>query len=225
VVSITYRFQFDEGVETRFEVDLDRAPQAGGDLPAWTALDFEKCGNCPLQDSGGARCPAAADLSEVIEAFRDHLSYTRATLEVINDERTVVKECDMQTAIASLMGLVMATSGCPHLEPLRPLARFHLPFATREETLFRTVGAYLSRQYLRGRRGEDPDWSLEGLRQLYRDLTEVNTGFTERVRAAASKDAALNAIVNLFSLTILIALSLDDDLRALAEIFGENEES
>ena len=34
-------------------------------------------------------------------------------------------------------GLIMATAGCPWTDRLRPMARFHLPFATEAETVYR----------------------------------------------------------------------------------------
>ena len=34
------------------------------------------------------------------------------------------------------------------MESLKPMVRFHLPFATVEETVFRSVSTYLLSQYL-----------------------------------------------------------------------------
>ena len=38
----------------------------------------------------------------------------------------------------------MALSGCPVLEQLKPMARFHLPFASVEETIYRAASMYLA---------------------------------------------------------------------------------
>ena len=66
----------------------------------------------------------------------------------------------------------MATGGCPALAKLRPMARFHLPFATREETLFRSASAYLLGQYFLKERGEPHELGLEGLGALYEEIRQ-----------------------------------------------------
>lgn len=55
----------------------------------------------------------------------------------------------MQIGLYSLLGLVMATSGCPHLDFLRPLALHPLPFSSIHETVFRVSSSYLTEQYFR----------------------------------------------------------------------------
>lgn len=81
------------------------------------------------------------------------------------------------------------------MEPLRPLVRFHLPFASMEETEFRIVSMYLVAQYFRAKGGKTPDWSLEGLQEIYNRVGVVNRCFAERLRSATTKDASVNAIV------------------------------
>lgn len=46
-----------------------------------------------------------------------------------------------------LMGLMMATSGCPVLQEIGAMASFHIPFCSTRETLDRTVGSYLTKQF------------------------------------------------------------------------------
>jgi hypothetical protein len=89
----------------------------------------------------------------------------------------------------------MVTGGCPVMDPLRPLVRFHLPFASMEETEFRIVSMYLIAQYLRQKAGKTPDWSLEGLQVIYDKVQDVNRCFAGRLRAATTKDASVNAII------------------------------
>src|SRR5438874_617766 len=84
--------------------------------------------------------------------------------------------------------------GGPVLAPLRPMSRFHLPFASQEETVFRSVSTYLLGQFLRGVDGGAPDWSLAGLTAIYRDIGKVNRAFAARLRDAAPKDANVNAL-------------------------------
>src|SRR5262249_33669487 len=117
--------------------------------------------------------------------------------------------------LGSLLGLVMASSGCPILGELRGLARFHLPFAEFEETLFRTVGLYLLRQYFVARDGGVPDFELAGLGRLYEDLQEVNRALQRRMEGVSPRDASINAVTMLFSLSALVALSLEAGLEQL----------
>ena len=65
---ISYHFSFDDGREMSFNVDLDRHYDAAKAKKAasWTALDNNKCQNCPLSSSDHQHCPAAVDLDDVI---------------------------------------------------------------------------------------------------------------------------------------------------------------
>lgn len=209
---IEYELRLDDGSEHRFVVDPSRRLPLVDETraPEWTRLAYQRCRNCPLDEAEHDRCPAAVDASDILERFKSVLSYVQAEVRVHTGERTFTRRVDVQTALHSLLGLVMATSGCPHLGSLRPLAHHHLPFATKEETVFRVTSAYLLRQHFVAMDGGEPDLKLDGLKRLYQELQEVNRAFTERVRAAAERDANLNAVVLLFSLSVLVSFTLDD---------------
>ena len=64
-----------------------------------------------------------------------------------------MRETSAQQAMSSVLGLIMATSGCPWTDRLRPMARFHLPFASEAETLYRSVGMFLLARELVGADG------------------------------------------------------------------------
>lgn len=214
---ITYQFILQDGSFIEFEVDLER--KGNGRMPdnlaEWTRLDYGQCPNCPLNRAEHTHCPTAVDLQKIVTAFTAVISHTRARIEVATPERTYVKDCDVQTGLRSLLGLVMATSGCPFLSQLKGLAKMHLPFATMEETVFRTVGFYLIRQYLRMRAGESPDLELQGLDSLYQALHTVNRHFNERLRAASEQDANLNAITSLHYVSLGVTYSLEDNLAEI----------
>lgn len=218
---IEYELKLDDGSEHRFTVDPRRKLPLVEEsrAPEWTRLEYHRCDDCPLDATEHERCPAAVDASDILERFKSVLSYAQADVSVRTNERTFTRRIDVQTALHSLLGLVMATSGCPILSTLRPLAHHHLPFATKEETVFRAAGAYLLRQYFVASGGGEPDMKLDGLKKLYQDLQEVNRSFTERIRAAAVKDANLNAVVLLFSLSVLVSFTLDDDLAQIRELY------
>ncbi len=222
---VKYVFELENDTRVRFDVDPERtpappdAPEGTPGEPDWVALEYQQCDNCPLETASCRRCPAAADLLHILQAFRDVDSTARATVYVVTQERTYMRRCDVQTGLGSLVGLVMATSGCPILSRMKPMARTHLPFASIEETIFRTASAYLLEQYFVARRGAAPDFELDGLRDLYARLSVVNVAFARRIRTAAERDAGLNAITQLFSIGTLVSLSLDENLDLIAPMF------
>lgn len=216
--SIVYVFTMADARSFRFEVRLDRPSTAQPDGLAeeeWTQLSFHRCPGCPLDVTQHRHCPAALDLQAIAEAFRGLISYEQTRVEVTTPQRTFLKQCDVQTGLRALMGLVMASSGCPVLSKLKGLTHYHLPFATVEETTFRTVSLYLLRQYFVQRDGGTPDLALRGLREYYEQLQELDMAFQNRLRAASTRDANLNAINSLFSLAAVVAIALEEKLETL----------
>jgi hypothetical protein len=217
---VEYEFTLADGRVHRFVVGAEDERPSTSELPAWTMLDFHQCSNCPLSTAQSPRCPAAVDVFRIAERFADKLSYERVHVKVARGARSYEIDCDVQTGLGSLLGLVMASSACPILGQLRGLARFHLPFAEFEETLFRTVGLYLLRQYFVAKDGGVPDFALQGLARLYDDLQEVNRAFKRRIEDVSARDASINAVTLLFSLSALVALSLDSGLEQLRQMAG-----
>lgn len=220
---ITYQFVIDGGPAYEFPVDLDRVPGsgAGPSRAPWTPLSFNQCPNCPLSASEHSHCPVALDLEEIVTRFRSLLSFQEATVTVHTPERTYVKRGDVQTGLRSLLGLVMATSGCPILGRFRSMAYYHLPFANVEETLFRTVGSYLLKQYFVHKAGGVPDLELKGLASFYEEVQKLSQTFKRRLDAASEKDANMNAIGTLILIGMVVSSSLDEQLTELQAQFKE----
>jgi len=219
--TVEYAFLFADGSKRSFKVNLDRvsAPVTSLALhPFWTALEFNQCPTCPLKDNGRNHCPPAVDLEEVMRVFGNIVSHEQITVQVVTSERTYVKQCDVQTGLRAMVGLIMSTSGCPVLNRLRGLARMHLPFASMQETTFRTVSAYLVRQYFVAQEGGRPDWKLDGLTQFMNELQEVNRSFKRRLVAAAKADASLNVLGTLVYVAMGVADSVDDSLQNLKDV-------
>lgn len=218
---IKYKFVLRDGTQHVIEVDLERAQSETAELadtsqaPDWTALEFRKCLNCPLKSELSPRCPTALDLVPTISAFNQIISHERAEVIVETPNRVVGKECQVQDALSSVVGLIMSTSACPILGKMRGLAITHLPFSTIDETLFRIIGAHLIRQLIVVRQGGQPDWQLEKLKAHYVELEILNHSFKKRIDAAAEQDAALNAISALGVLSTGIGFSIDDNLADL----------
>ncbi|NJK60781.1 MAG: hypothetical protein HC918_11785 [Oscillatoriales cyanobacterium SM2_1_8] len=203
-------------VDTERAYRLETGERLGTD---WTRLTFHQCPNCPLHEDAFPHCPAALDLREVADSFADIISYTRVQVSVKTPEREYRKNCDAQTALLSLKGLLLATSACPILANFRGMARHHLPFASLEETIFRTTSAYLLRQYFLHQDGQPVDWSLKGLEQLYEEVTEVNFSLKQRVDAASREDANINAISALFAISSFVSFGLAHELADMKPLF------
>jgi hypothetical protein len=224
-VALKYHFTFPDSRERTFELQLDRdtaelsAPTAA-DPPAWTRLGFHQCSGCPLNAAEVSHCPAALHLSTVTDGFTDLISYDKVRVAVETDERSVAATLSAQQALASLMGLIMASSGCPRTAVFRPMARFHLPFSNESETAYRVAAMYLVAQHFIARDGGKADLTLEDLGRVYSGVHAVNRGMAQRLRAATRQDAIVNAIVLLDVYSSLVPAAIHDILAEIKPAFA-----
>jgi hypothetical protein len=79
---------------------------------------------------------------------------------------------------------------------------------------------YLMAQYLRALEGKAAGWSLDGLTKVYSEVGKVNRDFAQRLRAAAKKDANVNALVNLDCFATMVPLAADETLREIRPYFA-----
>jgi len=107
----------------------------------------------------------------------------------------------------------MATSACPVLKKLGAMASFHIPFCSTRETLHRTVGSYLIKQYFVQMEGGEPDWELKHLKELYGVLGGLNQDFSKRIQASIRSDAVSNAVNMFFATSVVVASSLEQQLQ------------
>ena len=121
--------------------------------------------------------------------------------------------------LSPLLGIIMTTTGCPILEQLKPMVRFHLPFASLEETIFRMVSMHLVAQYLRKQSGKSAEWSLEGLNRVYDRVSQVNNDFADRLTAACQTDVNVNALVNLDAFAKMVPLAAESMLKKITPYF------
>lgn len=224
MASVIYRFRMPDASLYEYEVAVDNNNpdfNHGDDTsrPAWTKLAFHQCPNCILNTRDHPFCPVAVRLPPLIEMANHLHSYDRITVEVDIGERRVIQETTAQRALSSLLGLVMATSDCPHTVYLQPMARFHLPLANAEETEYRAASMYLLAQYFLHREGHDVDWTLSGLTKIYRELQRVNIALANRIRAASNQDTATNAVVLLDLFAKGVPYTIEDSLEDLRTLF------
>jgi len=217
MIVFSYIFDFGRGFRKRFTVELDERTlnlvrSERGLSPPWTELAFCQCPNCPLNAVDHPRCPVAVNVAEVVVFFRDAISYEEVDLTIETEARGYVRHTTLQQAISSLIGVYMVAGGCPVMEKLKPMVRFHLPFATAFETQYRMMSMYLLAQFFLVRRGREADWDLNGLSRIYDDVRLVNKSFAKRLSNVTNMDAALNAIVRLDMFAQKISMSIDRDV-------------
>ncbi|MBN2374255.1 hypothetical protein JXL19_10760 [bacterium] len=218
-IVIEYKFKLNSGVQKRFPIrlkspglELDQDLRPLGSLPDWSLLGSNQCPHCPLDPRRYRYCPIAANLINVIDFFKDFISCDKAEISICTESREFRKYASVQDGLSSMIGLHMVTSGCPVMDKLRPMAYTHLPFASVEETIYRSMSMYLLAQYFLKKQGGTPDWEMNGLLQIYDDINKVNQSFRKRLLSINPKDASLNALYHLDCFTHITTMSIEDDL-------------
>ena len=223
-LTFSYHYIFSKNEKISFDLNIDKnsliLSALSSESPSeWTQLNNNKCKNCTLSDAEFPFCPVAVNLESIVKKFSNKQSYDDVKVEIQTPERTITGETTMQRAVSSLLGLVMATSACPHTKFLRPMARFHLPLASDEETIVRACSFYLLSEYFRSEKTEDIDIRMDQLKELYHQLQIVNTALAERLRSATVKDAAVNAVILLDLFAKNLPYSIDEALSDVSYIF------
>ncbi|MEG8947961.1 DUF6901 family protein [Rosettibacter firmus] len=227
VLKYTYTFIFNNGTEKKFEILLDKntldlISSNQTEVADWAKRENFQCANDLCNSKFEKYCPIAVNIDNIIKFFSDINSYETVKIYAEVDERTYFKETSVQKGVSSLIGIIMPVSGCPVLSKLKPLVRFHLPFASIEETEFRVISMYLFVQYMIMQRGGTPDWEMKKLKQIYEDILKINRVLSERVANLENKDASINAIVALDNFAQFISSSLEyNDLSDFENIFKE----
>lgn len=213
--TIRYTLTFKNARSIACEIDTERTGSVmdPSEAPEWTKLSHHQCSNCPLSADQRTHCPAALDIAKIVSRFSEVPSHEAVHVQADMLDRTHSRDTDVQTALHTVLGLMMATSECPVLSRMKGPARLHMPFATLDETLFRMVGAYFIGQYRSARQGAQADWSLRGLADFYEEVQTVNRHLKMRLDTMAGSDAHLNAIVSLMGMSMLVSFSLDQDLE------------
>jgi hypothetical protein len=223
-----YLMRFEDGHKKSFSIHIDKANNnfisAGQtDLPFWSEIDYQRCSNCTLLKSDCSFCPVATNLIPLLELCSDIVSFSNVDYRIDTPERTIIGNTSMQRLLSSMLGLVIATSPCPHAEYLKPMARFHLPLASELETIYRTTSTFLLGQYFLHKADLPFTQNLDKLTEIYDNLKIVNRSLAKRLRAASNQDASINAIILLDVLTQSVTWSIEDGLEELRHLFQRYE--
>src|SRR5258706_13487526 len=145
---IRYRFDLPDGSQKSLDLtfgaaDFRLSNAAPAAPPFWTALTFNQCANCPLSAADHPHCPAALQMASAGELLKALVSFDTVGGTVTQAERTGYAETTAQLALCSGLGLIMATSGRPLADPLRPTRRLPLPSARECQKGYRSISLFL----------------------------------------------------------------------------------
>jgi hypothetical protein len=163
-------------------------------------------------------------LHRIIEDFQGLPAFKKVSVWVRTPEREYGKVVGLEEGLRALLGVIMATSACPVLGKLKPMAQHHLPFANSQEFILRTVSLYLTQQYFNLREGRSPDCELKGLVRMFQQLQLVNQAFWQRIHATCEGDSNLKAFLTFFSMASSITYSLETQLQKIRPmVMGASE--
>lgn len=186
----------------------------------WTRLANQQCSHCPLSEEQSPLCPLANAIDSIISPLDAVLSYEMVQASAAFRGRTVSAFIPVQTAVSSLLGLLIPASGCPHLLYFRPLCRFHQPFATVEETIFRSSSMFLMAQYFLNRKSGNMSTNLNRLETIYHNVHTVNRFICRRLRQVSKADCSVNAIVLLDMFSLAIHSAIKHNLEEFQSYFS-----
>ena len=225
LIKIEYIFKFKDREDMIFPVLLNKKTNiAVSPVESrgyeWTKLGFSQCPICPLTDDQVENCPIAFNISGLAENFAEIYSTEKVDIIVKTAERTFLKTDSVEQGLRSILIIYLATSGCPHMKILKPMARFHLPFASMEETIYRHVGNYLISQYYEYLEGRAPDMDLDELIKKNELVDKVNQGMCRRMERINEADANKNALIILNAIGLMLDMELKSNLDSLKYLFN-----
>ncbi len=178
----------------------------------WALLENFACPHCPLDKAKHRYCPVAQNLYRVILEFNNFNSYEIVDVEVETITRKFQKRTALQSGISSLIGILMPSSGCPIMGKLKPMLYTHLPFATLDETQTRVFSLYLLSQYIRFKKGQEPDWEMHNLIDIYDQISILNKNVSRQIVSLEQKDAGINGLIILNNFAEYVTFTINEKL-------------
>lgn len=212
-------FMFDHTVTVTDDKIEHAAPAS--DIPDWCKLEYKQCPNCTLSPIWHKYCPLAVRLIPFVNLPKCN-SYDEVNAEVTMESKSIQVDTSAQEAFSSLLGLVMATSGCPHTSFFKPMAWYHQPFSTPDETMYRVCTTYLFSNFLH-KKGKNMSVSFDMLKLVYKNIHMINVHIAARIHSYSNTDSAVNAIVLLDLITKDLPIAVDEDLTELKKLFESHK--
>ncbi len=221
VKKIRYEFLIERGEGFYYDIEIDAMslehPVPLEPAPEWARLCHNKCPHCPLNSETSEYCPLALRIAPILN-ISNSPAFEPVQIRVHKEGTVFESTGTLQEGFRSLIGLIMATSGCPHAAFFKPMAWFHLPFAGKDETLFRACATFLLFQFFDP--GDDPNsQSYTDLKQVYENIHIVNQHISDRLRSVAAHEHTVNALTVLDIFAQSFMPTLNDSLQELAFLF------
>lgn len=185
----------------------------------WALLENFACSHCPLDKLSHKYCPLALNLYGLIMEFNHFASYDDVEVEVETYSRNFMKSTSLQSGVSSLLGILMVSSGCPIMGKLKPLLYTHLPFATLDETQLRVFSLYLLSQYIRFKKGDEPDWEMNNLVEIYNKISILNRNVSRQIVSLEEKDASINSLIILNNFAEYVTFTINEKMIDEIEFF------
>jgi len=219
---INYKFCFENGEEKVFPLDIDSDSLSlitdfGAEHPEWTKTKNIGCEDC---STGETYCKLALTIDYFIKQFDKIPSYENVKVYVETENRTYFKQTSAQAAVGAIFGILMTTSGCPILGKLKPMVKYHLPFADIEETEYRVFSMYMLLQYFRHTKGLKTDFDMEELKATYEQIRKINVKIAKSIANLEKMDTSINAVVVLNNFADSVTFSLESKLDDIEKLFN-----
>jgi hypothetical protein len=224
-VRVIYDFEYEDGdsecFDLRFDPDsLDHLFKQPENPPSWTLLSNNMCPHCTLDRTKNVHCPLALCISGAVDRFHSRVSHESVLVRVTTDERTVFKRTTTQKGLSSMLGLLMPCSGCPHTRFFRPMARFHLPFSSEEETIYRSLSMFMLAKYFMATDGVHIESPLLELKAIYKNVECMNLWVARRIRSHVKADSSVNALVLLDLFAKIVSFLSDRHIETVRSWFS-----
>lgn len=218
---IKYRFCFEHGEEKIFKLEIDNDTLSlitsfSSEMPEWARVEKIGCNACSRSET---HCKLAKTIGFFIRQFDNIPSYQKVKVYVESENRTYFKETSIQAGVGGIFGILMPTSGCPILGKLKPMVRYHLPFADIEETEYRVFSMYMLAQYFRLKKGMNPDLDMDHLKTTYDEIRKINQKIAKAIADLEKTDASINAVVALNNYADSVTFTLEDKLENIEKLF------
>lgn len=225
-----YTIELDDGQHAGVRIAMDPVtltmmPASSEPYPTWTQLTYNQCECCSLSPTSHPYCPIAVNITDLVDRFKDILSHQHCKIVCETVDRTYSKKTSAMEGLTSVFGIVMATSNCPVMNFLKPMARFHLPFSSVQETTVRSTSLFLLGQYFEYKKGRVSSFDFHKLEKSYAQVQRVNEGLLARIRSLGSRDADKNAIITLHSISQFLSMEMDFSLTSIAHLFARGADA
>jgi hypothetical protein len=225
-IGIRYDIELPDGTVRSLDIRLDAVTLQNRfdpvNAPEWARRASFGCTHqaCALPEE--AVCPIAWTIHDLLNRFGDLTSTECAVVTVETKERTIRTRAPVSAALRSIAGILLATCGCPVFRRFTPMARFHLPFATLEETEYRVFSMYALARMFREQKGLGRDDQMQELSRFYQDVQDINRLAARKIAAIQHNDATINGLVALDAFALMVTFSLESgEFPHLERLFSD----